>query len=64
MVKGRNGTLKVDNNCTILKAISIIYQNKVTALAIVNGEGTLIGTLSATDLGVSRIQVESLFRRL
>jgi len=55
-VKGLKATLKVDSKSMVLKAITTLYENKVTALAIVNDDGTLLGNFSASDLGTLTVE--------
>jgi len=56
LVKGRKAVLKVESKEMALKAVTSLYEGKVSALAIVNEEGTLLGNFSASDLGVLTVE--------
>ena len=49
---GSENIQKVDSNATVISVLPLLYEKRLSAVAIVDDKGTLVGNFSVSDLRV------------
>jgi len=62
LVKGKDSIHSIDKEALVFEVLYLLYEKKLSALAIINQEGKIVGNFSASDLKhVTPKNIESLY---